>query len=239
MSVVDAKHNFQSPRVVRSNLSKTPIAQSLFCHQLQNAVRQTILNSKVKEHIMVPVTRGQGHSAIEDDAARVVHQHCLEADDHNHLQEQLDSYESFTVDLGTEAKTTDFRISRGDLPKVMPTWMADRQLVLDQEDLDVNERPPRMRYQCPDDGMFLRNAMPIPGINHCIHSVVRGTEEHLSYYDTFFEQCKTLQKVLVNRGRNERLIDTCFLNTPHEGLRRHVEGIRIILHELPFLQCRC
>ena len=232
MSVVDAKHKFSITKGGAFGPIEDPdCTEPLLPPVAERRAANEILNSKVKEHIMVPVTRGQGHSAIEDDAACVVHQHCLEADDHNHLQEQLDSYESFTVDLGTEAKTSDFRISRGDLPKVMPTWMADRQLVLDQEDLDVNERPPRMRYQCPDDGMFLRNAMPIPGINHCIHSVVRGTEEHLSYYDTFIEQCKTLQKVLVNRGRNERLIDTCFLNTPHEGLRQHAEGISIILHE--------
>ena len=136
------------------------------------------------------------------------------------------------MDLGTEAKTPDFRISREDITQLMPPWMALRQPVLEAERLNEDDRPPRMRYQCDDRGMFLRNAMPIPGINHCMHSVVKSVQEPLSHYDDFFLQLKTLQKILVNRGRNERLVSTCFLNTVHAPLRQHVEDFSIVSHEL-------
>ena len=145
-----------------------------------------IWNSKVQEYIMVPVTQGQGHTAIEDKAACIVHEHSLEADDHHHTKELLDSYKSFTLDLGTEAKTPDARISREDITQRMPPWVALRQPVLEAERLNEDDRPPRMRYQCEDRGMFLRNAMPIPGINHCMYSVVKSVQEHVSHYDAFF-----------------------------------------------------
>ena len=190
-----------------------------------------ILNSKVREHILVPVTQALGHTAIEDRAACIIHEHAIEADDHHHTNKLLDSYESFIVDLGTEANTPDFRISRADITQLMPPWMVQRQPVLEAERLDEDDGQPRMRYQCDDHGMFLRNAIPIPGINHCMHSVVKSAREHVSHYDTFFLQLKTLQTIIVNRGRNARLVATCFLNTVHEPLRHHVEGFSIVLHE--------
>ena len=93
------------------------------------------------------------------------------------LLRYLDEIVSFTSDLGTEVKVTDYKIDRANLETIIPRWLAVRSqrsplLAEGQEASDTREENPFM--QCEGDS-FLRNALPISGAGHMVHNSVRGS----------------------------------------------------------------
>ena len=94
----------------------------------------------IVEHILPPGTMGQGRTSIEDKVSTAVHMHCLEAWDVAHTRRNLVSYESFTHDLGVEAKMGDYHVT-DDLSTVMPQWLASRRnrAPLSAEDMEGQE----------------------------------------------------------------------------------------------------
>ena len=74
----------------------------------------------------VPQTLGSGCTALDDKAATTMNTHGLEAWDTDQTRRSLGEYQSFTTDLGTEGKLTDFNLANGAVNGVMPFWAAAR-----------------------------------------------------------------------------------------------------------------
>ena len=75
----------------------------------------------------VPTTLGQGHTGAEDKVSSAMHTMSFECWDTEMLIRYLDEIFSFTSDLGTEVKITDYKIDRSNLRTVIPDWLADRR----------------------------------------------------------------------------------------------------------------
>ena len=159
---------------------------------------------------------GQGHTGAEDKVSSSLHMFSMECWDTEQLLKYLDEFQSFTSDMGTEIKITDFAIDRDRLGLIMPTWLSTR----------VSRAPPQAEAlgdaecqhyhnhleQCSGRA-FLRNAMPIPGSGHMIHNVIKGLPESMSHYKSFLEDLKTVEKALTHPGRRDRIIAKCLAGT--------------------------
>ena len=185
----------------------------------------------------------QGNTSIDDKVSSSAHMHLFECYDEDHAWASLDEYEGLTIDLGTEAKISEFHTER-DMAGIVPNWLVARgkraPLRDDQCDVDdggLDEQPlgselPRHQkmIQCEGD-FFLRNSMPIPGTSHLIHGILSGAGESMKHYKTFFAQLKTIEKILHHSGRKERLQATCMMNTPFADMMPLIQAFSITLHE--------
>ena len=100
--------------------------------------------------------------------------HLFECYDEDHAWASLDEYEGLTIDLGTEAKISEFHTER-DMAGIVPNWLVARgkraPLRDDQCDVDdggLDEQPlgselPRHQkmIQCEGD-FFLKNSRDGP-----------------------------------------------------------------------------
>ena len=134
----------------------------------------------------------------------------------------LDEIFSFTSDMGTEVKITDYKIDRLNLRTVMPDWLADRRtrspLVEEHSTSPAPERSPLL--QCQGDH-FLRNALPVSGVGHMIHNSVKGFADVLQHFAAFFLQLKVVEMALKHKGRCERICATCLRGTPYA---KHIDA---------------
>ena len=159
---------------------------------------------------------GQGHTGAEDKVSSSLHMFSMECWDTEQLLKYLDEFQSFTSDMGTEVKITDFAIDRDRLDLIMPTWLSTM----------VSRAPPQaealgdaecQHYHNPleqcSGRAFLRNAMPIPGSGHMVHNVIKGLPESMSHYKSFLEDLKTVEKALTHPGRRDRIIAKCLAGT--------------------------
>ena len=99
--------------------------------------------------------------------------HLLECFDEDHTWASLDEYEGLTIDLGVEAKLSEFHTKR-DMSGIAPTWLLARGKQaplrdhqcdvddgLDEQPLGSEPPPERRMIQCEGD-VFMRNRMPTP-----------------------------------------------------------------------------
>ena len=203
-----------------------------------------VLQSKVSEHLMIPVCVSR--SGLQDKVACGVHQHWFESHNLTHLSRSLCEYRSFTIDLGTEAKISDFRVPHNRLNTLMPPWMASRActMPLQMDSLESDDQVPmRASHDGSGHDMFLPNSMTVPGVNHLIHSVVEGTEESLQHYPTFIKQMRVVESVLSHAFRKERIVALCIQNTPYADQAHVLERFSYTLYEkrwssvLSFCKC--
>ena len=196
----------------------------------RRAEMNKVLDILITAHIYPAVTMGQGHTGSEDKVSGGCHQMSLEVWNTQHFVRHIDEYQSFTSDMGTEVKVSDFVFWRDSLNLHMPSWMASRDKRLFQvESSDAGDYLNPL-VQCEGEE-FLRNALPLPGANHLIHTVAKGLNEAMSYYDTFLNQLRVLEKVLTHPGRNERLVAKCMLGTPWSDMVSTVKGFSKTLHD--------
>ena len=73
---------------------------------------------------------GQGHTGADDKVSSALHMFSLQVFDVEHLLRFLDEFQSFTSDLGTEVKITDFFVDRARLGLIMPTWLSSRTTII-------------------------------------------------------------------------------------------------------------
>ena len=173
-----------------------------------------------------PTTLGQGHTGAEDKVSSAMHTMSLQCWDVEMLIRYLDEIFSFTSDMGTEVKITDYKIDRSNLRTVMPDWLADRRtrspLVEEHSTSPAPERSPLL--QCQGDH-FLRNALPVSGVGHMIHNAVKGFADVLQHFAACFLQLKVVEMALKHKGRCERICATCLRGTPYA---KHIDAFMIL-----------
>ena len=181
----------------------------------------------------VPQTLGSGCTALDDKAATTINTHGLEAWDTDQTRRSLGEYQSFTTDLGTEGKLTDFNLANGAVNGVMPFWAAarvGRQPLAEEGDSRYVQAQPDKANKCESD-CLLPNAVAIPGSNHLLHSVSQGIDEGMTHYKSFYEDLRVVQQILTAPARKERLLATCFVGTPYAGESKCIEQFSFSLHE--------
>ena len=159
----------------------------------------------------------------------------LQTFDLRHLFDVLDSFVAFTSDAGVEVKITEYQIDRTQPQKLMSHFLADRvnrAPLKVEEDSDEEEAfdPGKYFARCGGQQVF-RNAFAIPGVGHSIHNIVKGLPKELPHYGKFFEQCKLVELLLHHPGRNERLVATCFTNTPFADFSAEIRNFSWTLYE--------
>ena len=173
------------------------------------------LASAIKHHIHTPVGLGSGKkmSDATQKASAMAHTFALENPTWTELHSFLDSFISITTDLGAESALAHLHI---DLRQLMPPWHVLHDLMHDGEDLVIagDDNPvPGQRY-------FLPNALPVVGMQHCVHNLLKEVHLSLQYWDSFWQQLKNFESLLNWPFRRKQLIMTCIRGTPYE----HVEG---------------
>ena len=164
---------------------------------------------------------------------------CFDTD---HVLRHIDTYASFTSDLGTEVKVCEFNYPRENLNLIMPHWLSTRvgrsplqnELADDDDDDDGDCAPPGYNnplLQCTSPTCFLRNAMPIPGAGHTIHNALKGLPAALDHYKTFIEELETVEKALTHHGRRERIYAKCLMGTPYAKYKDAITTFSFTLHE--------
>ena len=127
-----------------------------------------------------------------------------------------ESVVSVTTDLGTESGVADFHCF--DIRTILPDWLTPQQIEMDCE---VDE-PPAAAAPAPEanplwhQAWLCRNAIPIPGLLHVVSNLLNDVHDKLSYWQTFFAQCKSIVKLLAYQPRRERFVRMCILGTDHE-----------------------
>ena len=91
------------------------------------AAANKVLESSVHDHVCVPVTQGQGSTSAADKISAASHMHSVESYDIRQMIQGLEEYQSFTSDLGTDVKFTEFAWDKSDPSKFMPSWLAERE----------------------------------------------------------------------------------------------------------------
>ena len=179
---------------------------------------------------------GQGHTAAEDKISCALHMFSMEVWDVQQLLRFLDEFQSFTSDLGTEVKITDFCLMRERLSSVIPFWLSSRvgRSPLQPDLPEEDEAPTYLNplQQCDNDSSaFLRNGMPVPGAGHMVHNVIKGLSSAMQHYTQFLEDLKLVERALTHNGRRERIIACCMLGTPFANLTSLISSFSFSLHE--------
>ena len=86
------------------------------------------LASCIRQHMKVPMAKGQGCSSVEHLAACFVQACYLEAKDVDDLHRMLGEYVSFTSELGTDCGIRSFRVSSAE--DVLPEWLQSPKVEL-------------------------------------------------------------------------------------------------------------
>ena len=180
-----------------------------------------VLAQNVRERVLPPVAMGSGKTGIEHKVAAMLHALALESADSRTLDGALNSIVSFTTDLGTEAKISDFTVLAKE--ELMPPWMASGMLQPDGLDAEVE----------PVEGptFLMPNAVVVPGSLHLLHSVARGMAASLQGWEAFFNELKVLEALLVSRHRRERFLATCVQGTRHEARLGDFHSFSATLYE--------
>ena len=164
--------------------------------------------------------------------------------DTDHVLKHVDSYASFTSDLGTEVKVCEFNYPRENLNLIMPHWLSRRvgrspidlrgEWDDDDDEDDGDRATPTYNnplLQCTESMCFLRNAMPILSAGHTIHNAMKALPEALKHYKLFIEELETVEKALTHPGRRERICAKCLMGTPYAKYKDAIMGFSFTLHE--------
>ena len=161
-----------------------------------------------------------------------MHSKAMEAYDEFHTWSILDEYEGMCIDLGVEAKLSEFH-ARRDLGDVLPHWLAHRgrRSPLPTDELDLAEGLDLSHRIISCEGDFLlKNAMPNPGTSHLIHGVMFQVSSGMQHFSCFFNELKVFEKLLQHPGRKERLMATCMEGTPFSEYMPVIKTFSYTLH---------
>ena len=194
----------------------------------------SVLVKHVFEHLCAPTTMGQGHTAAEDKVSSILHLVSMEVFDAKHLLRFFDEIMSFTSDLGTEVKVTDFYLSRERLSSIMQLWLSTRvnRAPPEPDLLEDGQEPPYLNplQQCDGSACF-NNAMPMAGAGHMIHNVMKGLPSVLDHYAFLFEELAIVEQALTHNGRRERIVAKCMLETPYASQSELITSFSFTLHK--------
>ena len=192
----------------------------------------------------VPISQGQGVTSSEAKVVGVHHMVGVEAFDISHVQRIVREMWSFTTDLGTDVKVTDFSIDPTKRSTLMPSWMSADVAALPlveefpedfPEQGPAAEPPAGVGYHNPfvqcEGQEALVNAIPISGVGHSIHNIAKLLPDAMRQFKWFKKRLKTLEMVLRHPGRSERIVATCIVGTPYGKHSNIILSFGYTLHE--------
>lgn len=208
---------------IRTTMNGEQSGQSIADHFL---VRRNIL----KEDDL-PIALGHSAASTSEKCAAMMYKWFLRCDSRDALAEYMESFFSYTADMGTEIHMAGFHLRAID--DLLPAWMQPQAISSDVEpgyatfrlptlESDVaetdhlpitSEVKDQVQYEPPlqDDfksGLFLPNALVIPGILHITSNALQQLSDHLDHFPVFFEQLKMIEH-LWKKGRLCRFINFC------------------------------
>ena len=181
------------------------------------------LLAEIRVHTQPPQAMALGLTAIESKLSALVFSFYLEVGTLQGLKTFLDSFVSFTTDMGTEFKTASFLVS--DLRKLLPEWLAQPLL---QRDVDMNDEDTGA-FDAPVP--FLPRAIIVPGALHICSNLCKDISKKLSHWPAFVNElssfeafcCVTVidvkglsrlasRRVRTNGISSARLVEACMKN---------------------------
>ena len=186
------------------------------------------LASAISHHIHTPVALGSGKkmSDAAQKASAMAHSFALENPSWADLHAYLDSFVSVTTDLGAESSLAYFHV---DLKELFPSWHDLNPLEIDGEDMHVQAGEPRV--QVLGQRYFLPNALPVMGMQHCVHNLLKQVHTTLEHWHEFWQDLKNLESLLNWPFRRRRFIVTCVRGSPFQHLEERFEGFSQSLYE--------
>ena len=122
----------------------------------------------------VPTALSAGRAKLHDKAASLLWSYWLEVAT-IHLAFFLDSFISFTTDMGVEAGLTDF--ANVDFQQLIPSWVWASEMESDMDGGDIIRRL----------SFLFRNAMPINGVLHVFHNATREMNLAMKRWQQFWK----------------------------------------------------
>ena len=168
------------------------------------AKQHTILLHGIRRHDNVPVALGRGATQLADKVSALLHAWCLECSDRPSLRRFLNSFHSFTTDMGTELGVSRFHYAGLDQESMMPEWLRKPiPDVLVDNGGDISE---------DDDSAnpsFLPHALQVPGMLHIVFNLTKELAHALPDWEWFWEKLKMVEKLVGDRPRREVYVHFC------------------------------
>ena len=134
------------------------------------------------------------------------------------LQSFLESFVSFTTDMGTEMGAASFLVQ--DLSKLFPDWLAEPLLHMDVDNGDAEDHCAFESFK-----LFLPDAIVIPGALHICSNLCKDVSAKLGHWECFLTQLGQVEALLCNRDRRERFLSTCVpAGSQDRALFQHFSG---------------
>ena len=162
-----------------------------------------------------PTAFGMGHTSIQDKAAALLYTLFLESGWSN-LASVLNSFLSFTTDMGTELQLNDF--ASIDFNKLLPRHVVNGKMETDGDDEVSTDLP-----------WFFRCSLPVSGVLHTISNATKDLNKALKGWDKFYNDLKVLERLLCYPMRVQRLVAVCLRGTAFEPcaflFHKHMHGL--------------
>ena len=151
--------------------------------------------------VQPPQTMALGLTGIESKLSALAFSFFLEVGSLKGLQKCLETFVSFTTDMGTEFGAASFMIK--DLRKLLPDWLAQPLLQMDI----ATDNDEYVAFDAPVP--FMPRALVIPGALHICSNLCKDVSKKLEQWQHFLNQLSSLEALLCNRDRRERFMVTC------------------------------
>ena len=136
------------------------------------AAHQSFLFQALRRHDHPPSAMGKGTVQLADKVGALLQAWALECEDSESLSAFLNSFHSFTSDLGVEIGIADFRCV--DTGSLLPVWMRRLDLSVDV-DIDGDAAPAAAHEP---SWHFLPNSVAVPGLLHIIFNLAKELATH-------------------------------------------------------------
>ncbi len=166
----------------------------------------------------VPQNLGLGATGLEQKVAALLYCFYLEVGSFGLLSEFLNSFVSFTTDMGTEMGAASFLVK--DIRQLLPAWLRDPCFVNDV----AGEEDAAPLGHAGDPIPFMPQAVIVPGGLHICSNLSKDITEQLSHWDAFYKSLKTFEALLSVRDRRERFVGKCVGNHDDARLFRNFSG---------------
>eukprot|EP00971_Amphidinium_carterae_P105767 2094598-Amphidinium_carterae.1 len=176
------------------------------------AAHKTVLK-EVQTHVLLPSNVELGHADTAHKAAGFVFALALESGSRAALQRTLQTFRSFTTDMGVELKMASFAVKLADLlppwwcPEVVPSNAAYN---IDGETCDSD-----MQHEVHE---LLPNAVSVPGLLHVFHNLEADVDAALTYFPTWYPTLKLFSMLLCKPLRRRAVYNACIAGTQWASL---------------------
>lgn len=184
------------------------------------ARRQTLSNllfEAVRIHTHVPQNLALGMTGLEQKVAALTFGFYLELGSLADLLAWLDTFVSFTTDMGTELGTASFFFH--DVWRLFPAWLRNAYL---SPDVHGDEAARVTTDGAPAAGanlLYMPRALVVPGALHICSNLCKDITGRMSHWQTFVKQLQLFVELLANKDRRERFVQTCIGHRSEDGRR--------------------